>query len=138
VWQVVGAGRPSPSPALAATSTSGRPRRLQAWQRVLPATASASAGGLLSGDFSGGFRYEERSTGTTAHLHVVSIGGAVTATTPADAGAQDGVTITLADGRTATVRFNRDAIGGHLTVSGGAGSVDRDLGAGIADLPELE
>jgi hypothetical protein len=48
------------------------------------------------------------------------------------------VTITLADGRTATVRFNRDAIGGHLTVSGGAGSVDRDLGAGIADLPELE
>jgi serine/threonine protein kinase len=38
---------------------------------------------------------------------------------PADAGAQDGVTITLADGRTATVRFNRDAIGGHLTVSGG-------------------
>jgi hypothetical protein len=133
-WQVVGPSAFTVSGGSATSTSGGQTLRVA---RLLPATATASAGGL-SGDFSGGFRYEERSTGTTAHLHVVSIGGAVTATTPADAGAQDGVTITLADGRTATVRFNRDAIGGHLTVSGGAGSVDRDLGAGIADLPELE
>ena len=56
----------------------------------------------------------------------------------ADAAGQHGVALTLADGRTATVRFAQDAIGGSLTIRGGGGDVDATLRAGVTALPERE
>ncbi|MEZ4403871.1 MAG: hypothetical protein R3B06_27860 [Kofleriaceae bacterium] len=135
VWQVVAPAAFTVAGASATTSHDGH--RLTV-ERIVPAAATARSTGL-GGDFTGGFRLEERSTGTTHHLHVLAVDGAVTATTAAGASGQDGVTLTLAGGRTATVRFNQDAAGGSLTASGGAGpTIDATLAPGIAALPELE
>ena len=105
--------------------------------RVLPATATASTA-ALGGDFNGGFAYDERSTGTTAHLHVLALDGAATAVTASGASGADGVAITLADGRTATVRFAQGAIGGTLAITGGASNVNATLAAGVQALPERQ
>ncbi|MBK9035828.1 MAG: hypothetical protein IPL61_32035 [Myxococcales bacterium] len=134
VWQLVAPASFTVAGAAATTTSGGHALRVQ---RLLPATATGTAGGL-GGDFTGGFRYDERSMGTTHHLHVVSLDGAVTAATAADAAGQDGVALTLADGRTATVRFSQDALGGTLAIRGGAGDVDATLRAGVTALPERE
>jgi hypothetical protein len=135
VWQLV-------SPAAftvngASASVMGTGHRLTA-QRILPASATGTSSGL-QGDFRGGFRYDETSAGgSVRHLHVLSIDGAVTAATSSPGSTQDGVQLTLADGRTATVRFNSGAIGGTLQVSagGGAPAIDETLAAGVQSLPE--
>jgi hypothetical protein len=57
---------------------------------------------------------------------VLSIDGAAASIAPET----DGVTITLAGGGTAVVRFNRDAVGGTLTIGGSTTT----LGAGIDPL----
>ena len=69
---------------------------------------------------------------------MLSLDGAVTAATVSGASGQDGVALTLADGRTATVRFQQDAIGGTLAIRGGSGNVDATLSAGVQALPERE
>ena len=69
---------------------------------------------------------------------MIGLDGAVTTAVAADAGGQHGVALTLADGRTATVRFAQDAIGGSLTIRGGGGDVDATLRAGVTALPERE
>ena len=58
--------------------------------------------------------------------------------TASDASGQHGVALVLADGRTATVRFAQDAIGGTLAIRGGGGDVDATLRAGVEALPERE
>ena len=52
-------------------------------------------------------------------------------------GGRDGVAITFADGRTATVRFDTAQIGGTLSIRGGSGDIDATLAPGVATLPEL-
>ncbi len=108
-------------------------------QRILPASATAR-GVALDGDFSGGFRYEETSAaGSVRHLHVVSVDTPVASATASPSGNDDGVAITLADGRTVTVRFHRDTIGGSLSITGGGGpAVDATLTSGVATLPERQ
>jgi hypothetical protein len=104
-------------------------------RRIVPATADASVFSWSSdGDFSGGFRLDESvAGGAQQFLHVMSIDGAVTAATRSDADGRIGVSITLADGRTATVRFGASGVDGHLTITGG---VDVDLDSGVDQLPE--
>jgi hypothetical protein len=71
------------------------------------------------------------------HLHVISLDGAATASTSSPMGSDDGVSITLGDGRTAVVRFHQTGIGGSLSITGGSGAaVNETLSAGIATLPE--
>lgn len=133
IWQVTAPNAFAVSGARA-TATNGRALHVE---RVLPAGATARDV-ALSGDFTGGHRLEERSTDTGAHLHVLSIDGAVTGVTAAPTADEHGVNVTLADGRTATVRFGIDAPGGHLTITGGGADVDETLTGGLTALPELE
>jgi len=135
IWQLV-----SPAPFTVAgsqaTLTSGGHRLTV--ERVVPAAATLGSV-ALQGDFNGGYRLEDRSAGgTVRHLHVLSIDGAVASLTASPAGDADGVALTLADGRTATVRFTRSAPGGTLSIRGGSGDLDATLGTGVASLPELE
>ncbi|MBL8619948.1 MAG: hypothetical protein JNK64_01565 [Myxococcales bacterium] len=134
VWQLVAPAGFTVAGAAATSTHDGHALKVE---RLLPATATASAA-ALSGDFRGGFRYDERTTGTGHHLHVLSLDGAVTAATASGASGQDGVALTLADGRTATVRFAQAAIGGTLAIRGGGGDVDATLSAGVQALPERE
>jgi hypothetical protein len=104
-------------------------------RRIVPATADASVFAWASdGDFSGGYRLDETVAGGAQQvLHVLSIDGAVTAATRSDADGRVGVQITLADGRTATVRFGASGVDGRMTITGG---VDVALNAGVDQLPE--
>ncbi len=98
---------------------------------VQPASPTAEIHSFASddSDFSSGFRLDfTQPGGDRRYLNVLAIDGAVTST----AAEPDGVTIKLASGGTVRVRFQRDAIGGSLTVGG----VTTTLGAGIDTLPE--
>ena len=84
-------------------------------------------------DMSGGFRLDETQPGgDQRYLHVLSIDGSVGSTTAAGDATHPGVTIQLADGRTATVTFNKDTVGASLTLDG----TTTDLAAGVETLPE--
>lgn len=134
IWQLVSPAQATITGAQASLTASGH--RLTV-QRVLPASAAATTV-ALSGDFSGGFRYEEATVGgSTRHLHIVWLDGAVGSATASPDGGRDGVAITFADGRTATVRFDPAQIGGTLSIRGGSGDVDATLGTGVATVPEL-
>jgi hypothetical protein len=88
----------------------------------------------------GGYRFQaihDPTTESTRFLHVVALDGAVTASQRDDDGTRLGVAIDLADGTTATVRFETHGVGGSLERRDGAGRVvlDADLRAGVAPLP---
>jgi hypothetical protein len=84
----------------------------------------------IDSDLTGGFRLDETTAGgDNRYLHVLSIDGAVSSAT---ANGANGVTVQLANGETVTATFNRDTVGGELTVGGTAAT----LAAGVAALPE--
>ena len=56
-------------------------------------------------------------------LHVVGLGGSVTGAVASNGTGQTGTTITLADGRTATVRFNQNSPGGTIEIRSSGGAV---------------
>jgi len=63
----------------------------------------------------------DATTGTSSNfLHVMGTNSSVSAATRSDGTGQIGTTITLADGRTVTVRFNTATTGGTLTVQSGS------------------
>ncbi|HUJ59866.1 MAG TPA: hypothetical protein VLX92_15285 [Kofleriaceae bacterium] len=101
-------------------------------QRLAP-SATASVFDYTSdpsGDYASGYRLDETMPGgDQRYLHVVSIDGAVTATSSPD---DSTVTVTLASGQSATVAFDRDAIGATLTYLGATTT----LAAGVDTLPE--
>ena len=69
-------------------------------------------------DFSGGWRLDETQPGgDQRYLHVISIDNAASSIT---AVGDTGACITLSDGRTATVTFDRDAVGATMTIDGAA------------------
>jgi hypothetical protein len=125
IWQLVSPARPTISGARATIAASGH---TLAVDRIAPATATSSVHDFSSeSDFSGGFRLDTKlAGGDQRFLHVLSIDGAATSTTAET----DGVTINLASGGTAVVRFNRDGVGGTLTIGGSTTT----LGAGIDPL----
>jgi hypothetical protein len=100
-------------------------------QRVAPAQATSAVTDLKGADrdFSGGFRLDTTAPGgDQRYLHVLWAGNAVGTVSPIT----DGVTLLLAGDRTATVRFQRDGIGGTLSLNG----TDIPLGPGVDALPE--
>jgi hypothetical protein len=135
IWQLVSPASFTVNGATASVTASGH--SLSA-QRIVPAAGATGTSRALTGDFTGGFRYEESSAGgSVRHLHVISLDGAVTAATSSPMGNDDGVSITLADGRSAVVRFHQASIGGSLSITGGSGAaVDATLTSGVASLPE--
>jgi hypothetical protein len=83
-----------------------------------------------SGDYGGGYRLDETvAGGDQRFLNVLSIDGAVT---NASAANDSTVTVTLSNGQTATVAFNRSSIGATLTYNGAS----KTLAAGVDSLPE--
>jgi hypothetical protein len=77
-----------------------------------------------------GYRFDETVPGgDNRYLHVLSIDGGATS---AVANGDTGVTVTMSNGQTAEVTFNRDDIGASLTLDGQA----MTLGAGVDMLPE--
>ncbi len=107
--------------------------------RVVPSAATSSVTALttVDSDYSGGYRLAWSVPGgdQVEILNVLVVDGAATAVTDAAQGTKDGVTITLASGGTATVRFERDAVGGTLRLTGSAGSYDGALPSGVETLP---
>ena len=81
----------------------------------------------VSGDYHGGFRLDETTSGGDKRfLHVLSIdGGATSATAQGDT-----VTVHLSNGKTATVTFDHDNIGATMSLDG----TDVTLGAGVDTL----
>ncbi len=135
IWQLLSPASFTVNGATASVTASGHTLTAQ---RILPASAAGTSR-ALTGDFSGGFRYEEASAGgSVRHLHVISIDGAVTSATSSPGSGQDGVSLALAGGRTATVRFSTSQIGGTLTITGGGADVDVTLAPGVAALPERQ
>ena len=125
-WQLAMPKRPTLSGA-SATMSGAHALHVQ---RLAPAAATASVHDYSSdGDFSNGFRLDEAMpAGDQRYLHVLSIDGAATSVT---ANGADGATI-VANGKTYTVAFSRDAIGATLQIGGQTVT----LGSGIDKLPE--
>jgi hypothetical protein len=108
-------------------------------RRVIPDAASVSTFDWTTDpDMSGGFRLDETvAGGANTFLHVLSFGTAVTSATRGDAGGRQGVIISFADGRTATVRFSPTDVDGTLSISGPGGTTSVSLLPGVQAPPEL-
>jgi hypothetical protein len=105
---------------------------------VKPAAAANSVVSPTT-DLNKGYRLE-RSVSTNdgaRFLNVLSVDSSVASVAAADTASSDGVTVTLAGGGTATVRFNRNAPGGTLALSGAAGSFNGALPSGVSVPPVL-
>ncbi|MBX3158924.1 MAG: hypothetical protein KF773_23360 [Deltaproteobacteria bacterium] len=129
VWQLATPRAPSISGSTATISGA----QTMTVRRLAPAGASSSSfsfTGDSSGDYNGGYRLDATiSGGDRRFLHVLSIGGAATSAT---ASGESTVTVALSNGKTATVAFNRDAVGATLTYGGAPVT----LGAGVDQMPE--
>jgi hypothetical protein len=128
VWQLVSPAAPAISGARATISTAGHKLTID---RLAPSSATSSAYDFhksSGGDFKGGFRLDETTAGgDNRFVHVISIDGAVDSATPMP----EGVSLSV-NGKPVVVQFNRDAIGGQVTING----VSTTLGAGVDKLPE--
>ncbi|MEJ7603823.1 MAG: hypothetical protein WKG01_38410 [Kofleriaceae bacterium] len=102
--------------------------------RVAPTAATTSIHSFASAsDFSGGYRLDERvAGGDNRHLHVLAVDDGATSVTATGTSAQPGVQVQLASGVIATVAFDRDTVGGSLTLNG----VTTTLTAGVLTLPQ--
>jgi hypothetical protein len=102
--------------------------------RVVPAAADASIDDWSGDDdISDSFRLDETiEGGANVFLHVLWIDDAVTGVAGSDADGRTGVTITLAGGATATVRFGDAIADGTLAIDGS----EVILAPGVATLPE--
>jgi hypothetical protein len=130
-WQLPTPVAPSISGNTATINNGGHSLKVT---RVAPTSATMSSYSFASGsDFTGGFRLDERvAGGDNRFLHVLSVDGGATTVTATGTASQPGVTVQLEDGRTATVKFNRDSIGGTLTLDG----VTTTLAAVVSKLPQ--
>jgi hypothetical protein len=129
-WQLATPTSPSISGATATISNAGHALKVQ---KISGGTMAVTGMTSVDSDYSGGFRLDERMAGgDNRYLHVLSIDGAVTSTTPAGDTGHPGVTVQMSGGRTATVTFNRDTVGATLVLDGAT----RTLAAGVDKLPE--
>jgi hypothetical protein len=128
VWQLPTPVRPEIAGTRATISNAGHTLTVH---RLAPAGATSSVHGYAgSSEYVGGFRLDAAvAGGDVRYLHVLSLdGGAAQVTASGDSS----VTVQLAGGGSATVAFNRDAIGAELTYQGKTTT----LGAGVDSLPE--
>jgi hypothetical protein len=126
-WELVSPTAPTMAGAVA---TMGGTHSLRV-QRLAPTAPTATVTNManLTG-YRGGYRVEATMAGgDQRYLHVLSIDGSVTSAT---ATGDSTVTVQLANGKTATVAFDRNNIGANLTYGGTAIA----LGAGVDVLSE--
>jgi hypothetical protein len=126
-WELVSPTAPTMAGAVA---TIGGTHSLRV-QRLAPASPTATVTNManLTG-YRGGYRLEAAMAGgDQRYLHVLSIDGSVTSAT---ATGDSTVTVQLANGKTATVAFDRNNVGANLTYGGAAIA----LGAGVDVMPE--
>jgi hypothetical protein len=94
-------------------------------QRLAPAAATGSVFAYTSdasGDYTGGYRLDETvAGGDQRFLHVLSIDGAVSSATASD---DSTVSVTLSNGQTAHVAFDRTGPGATLTYGGVTTTLD--------------
>jgi hypothetical protein len=130
-WQIAAPTQPAISGNTATISNAGHQLRIS---RLAPSAGTMSTYDFRGEtDFTGGWRLDETQTGGDhRYLHVMGIDGAVTSTAAAGDPANPGATVTLGDGRTVTVTFHRDSIGGSLTIDG----TTTALTAGLTSLSE--
>ena len=134
-WQLNSPFNPAIAPGIASF---GSPAEMRV-RSVKPAAGTQTVFDYEASDnveYSGGFRYEisQVGSGDLNFLNVIELGDSVSSLTPADAAGADGVQIALTSGGTATLQFPRTGTGGHLTLTGAAGSFDGALPAGIQSL----
>jgi hypothetical protein len=124
-WQLPTPVQPSIAGNTATIANAGRSLKVT---RIAPAAGTMSAYDYRAeADLTGGFRVDLRQAGgDNRYLHVLAIDGAAASVTAAGA---TGVTVKLSDGRTATVSFNADAIGGTLTLDGNTTTLDAGVDA---------
>jgi len=130
-WQLAVPTAPAISGNTATVTNAGHTLKLT---RIAPSAATMSAYNFTAdADFNGGFRLDEKvAGGDQRYLHVLAVDGAVASTAPAGSATQPGVTVNLATGQQITVLFNRDTVGGALTLAG----VTTPLAAGVDTLTE--
>ncbi|HEY5938355.1 MAG TPA: hypothetical protein VIU61_27070, partial [Kofleriaceae bacterium] len=126
-WQLAAPVQPAVSGNTATISNAGHSLKVT---RVAPSAGSMSTYGYAqSSDFTGGHRLDlALAGGDNRYLHVLAVDNAATSITAAG---PTGVTVN-AGGRTATITFDRDTVGGTLVLDGTTIS----LGAGIDQMPE--
>jgi hypothetical protein len=127
VWQLATPVAPSISGARATIAGA----RTLSVERVAPAQAASSVTDLRSvdGDFTGGYRLDTTMPGgDQRYVHVLWIGSAVGTVWSQ----VEGAALQLPGGRTASVYFQRDGIGGMLSIDG----LEITLGPGVEALPE--
>jgi hypothetical protein len=129
-WQLASPVAASISGAVATIANAGHTLHVQ---KLAGGTMAVTSMTSVDADYAGGFRLDETMPGgDNRYLHVLSIDGGVSSTTPAGDAAHPGVTVRLASGRTATVTFVRDTPGATLVLDGTTAA----LGAGVDALPE--
>ena len=112
-WQLATPTQPTISGNTATVTNAGHTLKVT---RMLPtaATTSVTSYAATNADFTGGFRIDHKvAGGTQNHLNVLSVDGAVTSTVANGFG----VTLNLATGGQAIVKFNATA-GGTITIGG--------------------
>jgi hypothetical protein len=128
VWQLVSPAAPAITGNHATFTAAGHKLEVE---RVAPTVATASSYDFRTSkdkDFNAGFRLDETvAGGDNRFLHVIWIDAAATGVTAIT----DGVSLTVGD-KAVTVQFNKDAIGGSVTIAGQTTT----LGAGLDALPE--
>jgi len=130
-WQLATPVAASVSGATAAITNAGHTLRVQ---RISGGgNMSVTSMPSIDSDYSSGFRLDETvAGGDNRYLHVLSVDGSVSSATAAGDATHPGVTVRLANGKTATVTFTRDTAGATLVLDG----VTRALAAGVDSLPE--
>ncbi len=130
-WQLVSPTAAAISGNTATITNAGHTLKVT---RMAPSSATVSNYAFSStSDFSGGFRLDQKvAGGDQRYLHVLSVDGAVTSQTAAGTSSQPGVTVNLSTGKQVTIKFNRDMVGGSLTIDG----VTTTLVAGVQTLSE--
>ncbi len=126
-WQLAAPTQPALSGNTATITNAGHQLRIT---RLAPTAGTMSTYDFRGeSDFTGGWRLDETQPGgDQRYLHVMAIDGSVTSTAAAGDASNPGATVTLVDGRTVTVTFHRDSIGGSITIDG----VTTALTAGVA------
>jgi hypothetical protein len=129
VWSLAFPASPAISGASTTVTASGHTLNIQ---RLAPAGASATTYSYAANnsDFTNGYRLDETmGGGDNRWLHVATIDGSATNVSSSDGNT---VSLTLANGTTATVAFNPSAVGGTLTL----GSQTIPLTATVDTLPQ--
>ena len=136
-WQLNSPGQPVIAGATA-TMTNGSTTLTS--RRIIPVTATTSTHQWsTNAEFSGGYRLDERASGSAnTWLHVLSFGSAATTAERDDSAGRQGVRVSLADGRVVTARFSASAVDGTLEIRTAGGTLlqTASLNSGVRTLVE--